>query len=85
MVVVVVDQAWEWFRSILGDMASAEPQQYLFSQCATQISIVVKCDLIVTCKGAVAAIDCIYLHVAVYLLYNLGTSYGRFPRSLQPP
>jgi hypothetical protein len=40
MVVVVVDQinkVWEWFGLVLGDVASAEPQQYLFSQCRPSV------------------------------------------------
>jgi hypothetical protein len=54
LVVVVVDQMWEWFGLVLGDVASAEPQQYLFSQCGHQTSTrgaVVKRDIIVTTGG----------------------------------
>jgi hypothetical protein len=56
VVVVVVDQMWERFGLVLGDAASAKPQQYLFSQCGYQTSTcgaVVKRNIIVTARGRV--------------------------------
>jgi hypothetical protein len=56
LVVVVVDQMWERFGLVSGDAASAETQQYLFSQCGYQTSTrgaVVKRNIIVTAGGRV--------------------------------
>jgi hypothetical protein len=56
MVAVVVDQMGEQFGLVLGDVASAEPQWSLFSQCGNKTSTcgaVVKHDVIVTAGGRV--------------------------------